>query len=50
MFFIVIWIAPEIDWACVVATNVADRGNEVAGGCDAVVAELIAKYAQKNSK
>ncbi|HEX7861309.1 MAG TPA: serine hydrolase domain-containing protein [Verrucomicrobiae bacterium] len=50
MFFIVIWIAPEIDWACVVATNVADRRNEVAGGCDAVVAGLIAKYVQKNSK
>lgn len=44
MFFTVIWIAPEKDFACVVATNVADRDNVVAGACDEIVGELIKTF------
>jgi CubicO group peptidase (beta-lactamase class C family) len=44
MFYTVIWIAPERNFACVVATNIADRENEVAGACDEIVGELIKKY------
>jgi CubicO group peptidase (beta-lactamase class C family) len=47
MFFTVIWIAPERDFACVVATNVGDRGNKVAAGCDAVVGDLIKQFLLK---
>ena len=44
MFYMVIWIAPRKDFACVVATNVGDRGEHVSGECDQVVAELIENY------
>jgi CubicO group peptidase (beta-lactamase class C family) len=44
MFFTVIWIAPERNFACVVSTNIADRENEVARACDQIVGELIKKY------
>jgi len=44
MFFTVIWIAPERNFACVVSTNVADRENYVASACDEIVGELIKKY------
>ena len=44
MFFTVIWIAPEKNFACVVATNVGDRKDYVAAQCDILVAELIEKF------
>jgi CubicO group peptidase (beta-lactamase class C family) len=44
MFFMVIWIAPERDFACVVATNVADRRNTIAAACDRIVGELITRF------
>lgn len=44
MFYTVIWIAPEKNFACVVATNIGDRKNHVAAQCDPVVAELIEKF------
>lgn len=50
MFFTVIWIAPERDFACVVATNVGDRGSTVAQGCDAVVGELIEEFLLKKER
>jgi CubicO group peptidase (beta-lactamase class C family) len=46
MFFMVIWIAPKKDLAWVVATNIGDRQNHVAGECDRVVAELIREYSR----
>ena len=44
MFFTVIWIAPERNFACVVSTNIADREHEVAKACDQIVGELIKKF------
>jgi CubicO group peptidase (beta-lactamase class C family) len=44
MFYTVIWIAPERNFACVVSTNIADSGNEVAAACDEIVGELIRSY------
>jgi CubicO group peptidase (beta-lactamase class C family) len=44
MFYTVIWIAPEKDFACVVATNIGDREDHVAAQCDILVAELIEKF------
>jgi CubicO group peptidase (beta-lactamase class C family) len=44
MFYTVIWIAPERNFACVVSTNIADRENEVAKACDEIVGDLIKNY------
>jgi CubicO group peptidase (beta-lactamase class C family) len=44
MFFTVIWIAPNRDFACVVSTNVADRDSTVAAAADEIVGELIKKF------
>lgn len=49
MFFTVIWIAPNRDFACVVATNIADAENTVAAGVDQIVVELIKKFALNSS-
>lgn len=50
IFFTVIWIAPEIDFAFVVSTNVGDRNDLVAQGCDAVVGNLIERFVLKAAK
>ena len=42
MFFTVIWIAPERDFAAIAMSNMA--GEEAAGTCDAAIAGLIERY------
>ena len=44
MFFTVIWIAPNRDFACVVSTNIADSENKVAAAVDQIVGDLIKKF------
>jgi CubicO group peptidase (beta-lactamase class C family) len=48
MFFSVIWIAPEKNFAIVVSTNIGERdGSVVFGKCDEIVAALISEFAPK---
>lgn len=44
MFYTVIWIAPEKNFACVLSTNTGDSADKVAALCDPIVAELIEKF------
>jgi CubicO group peptidase (beta-lactamase class C family) len=50
MFHTVIWIAPEINFACVVSTNIDDDGNTIAKACDRIVGKLIEEYVLKAEK
>ncbi|MEP6662691.1 MAG: serine hydrolase domain-containing protein [Verrucomicrobiota bacterium] len=42
MFYVVVWMAPEINSAVIVATNIG--GNEATAGCDEAAVKLIEKY------
>jgi CubicO group peptidase (beta-lactamase class C family) len=50
MFFTVIWIAPERNFACVVSTNVDDAGNDIEKACDGIVGKLIEEFILKAEK
>ena len=50
MFFTVIWIAPEINFACVVSTNIDDPENTIEKACDRVVGKLIEEFVLKSEK
>jgi hypothetical protein len=50
MFHTVIWIAPEINFACVVSTNIDDAGNTIEKACDRIVGKLIEEYVLKAEK
>jgi hypothetical protein len=42
MWYVIMWLAPEKDFAVIAATNVgADKGQE---GCDDVAVEMIKKW------
>ncbi len=42
MFYVVVWLAPELNSAVIVATNMG--GDEATAGCDETAVKLTEKY------
>jgi hypothetical protein len=45
MWFLVMWLAPEKNFAVIVATNIG--GDKAVKGCDDVAGAMIAKWLEK---